>query len=104
MDKVKRPESIKFYILFPGDTEEDCEKEVNQVGIETYQRKYTDKEKNFYHIESVFIKLDGYRLLEKLIISERLDILKNTKIFSSKGKQFSIEQLFDRINKSKVVK
>lgn len=100
MDKKNKPESIKFYILFPGDTEEDCDREMNQIGIETYRKNYINKEKTQFHLESVFIKLEGYSRLEKLILSENMTVLQKIRIFSSKGKQFSIEQLFDRMNKS----
>jgi len=100
----KKPETIKFYILWPGNTEEHCDREMNQIGIEHYQKKYLDKTKTTFHLESVFTKLEGYRFLEKAIITERVDVLENIKIFSSKGKQFSIEQMFDRINKASIVK
>jgi len=100
----KRPENITFYILWKGNTEEDCDREMNQIGLEHYQRKYTDKGKNFFHLESVFTKLDGYRILEKAIMEERTDVLENARIFNSKGKRFSIEEMFDRINKAAIVR
>lgn len=100
----KKPESITFYILWPGHTEKDCDREINQIGVEDYQRKYTDKEKNFFHWETVFTKLEGYRLLERAIVEDRTTVLEKTRIFNSKGREFSIEQMFDRLNKAKIIR
>jgi len=100
----KRPEEITYYILWRGDTEQDCDREINQVGIEHYRRKYTDKEKHFFHLEMMFTKLEGFRLLETAIVEEKLNVLENARIFNSKGKRFSIEEMFDRINKAKIVR
>jgi hypothetical protein len=100
MDKREETKSITFYVLWPGNTEEHCDREMNQLGVEHYRKKYTDKEKHFFHWETTFYKRDGFRLLERAINEGRVDVLEKTKIFNSKGKGFSIEQLFDRINKS----
>tara|TARA_R110000868_G_scaffold178163_6_gene417713 strand:+ start:384 stop:689 length:306 start_codon:yes stop_codon:yes gene_type:complete len=96
----KKPKSITFYILWPGNTEEHCEREMNQIGVEYYHKKYTDKEKNLFHWEVQFLKKDGYKYLERAIVEDRMDVLEKSKIFNSNKKQFTIEQLFDRINKA----
>jgi hypothetical protein len=52
----KKPDIITFYILWQGNTEEHCEKEMNQIGVDyeldnrkieivNPQTNYTDKEK-----------------------------------------------------------
>jgi hypothetical protein len=104
MDTKQETKNITFYVLWPGNTEEHCDREINQVGVEHYRKKYTDKEKNFFHWETFFYKREGFRLLERAINEDRVDVLLKTRIFNSNGKEFSIEQLFDRINKSTNVK
>lgn len=99
MDKNNKPRNITYYVLWPGNSEEHCERDMNQIGLEYYQKKYVDKDKNSFHWEVKFHKKDGYRFLEKAIIDERIDVLEKIKIINSNGKQFSIEQLFDRITK-----
>lgn len=103
MDKSKVKEEVKFYILFPGDTEESCDREMNQIGLVHYRKKYLDKTKTTFHRQEIFTKLEGYRRLERAIMKDRVDILEKTRIFNSKGKQFSIEEMFDRINKADIV-
>ena len=96
----KKPKSITFYILWPNNTQEHCEREMNQIGVEYYKKVYKNGNSGVFNWKVGFMKKDGYKYLEKAIVEGRVDVLENTKIFNSNGNEFTIEQLFDRINKS----
>jgi hypothetical protein len=67
---------MKFYILLPGDTEEDTVNDSNILGEISFKK---------------FTKNDGFDVLLNLT-SKRPDLLETLRIYDSLGKQYTVEQ------------
>lgn len=84
-----------MYVFWPGSTEEDAIREINQLGQFTYPRKYLPN--NSITHRHVFTKFAGWTIMEELIKKNRTDILEETKIISSTGKEYSFEKFLNSL-------
>lgn len=84
-----------IYVFWPGSTEEDAIREINQLGQFTYPKK--DLQNNVITHRHVFTKSAGWTIMEELIRKERTDILEVTRIVSSKGKEYTIEKFLNSL-------
>ena len=76
-----------YYLMLPGDTEEDCVKDTNTLG-----------EDNGF---GVFWANSGLKALDK-ITNTRPDLLEHITIINERGKKITLEQFLDTVSKLKV--
>jgi hypothetical protein len=76
-----------YYLMLPGDTEEDCVQDTNILG-----------EDNGF---GVFWANTGLKALDK-ITATRPDLLEHVTIINERKKKFTVEQFVDTISKLKV--
>jgi hypothetical protein len=76
-----------YYILYPGDTESDAIRDINQLG-----------EDNGF---GVFWANRGFNVLTKAVEAQH-DITAHFAIFDERRKSYSIEEFLDKISKLKV--
>ncbi len=88
MDKI-------YYILFPKDTEDDCIKDVNQLGTLSIKKKYVNGRFIFYK-QHIFTKNDGFKVLEALI-NTRPELLEKIRIIDSAGTHLTIEKFLTKL-------
>lgn len=97
MSEVK-PTTI--YILWPGSSPDDCIVETHQLG--TFQCPKKELGDGLFTRDYIFYKSAGYVILEELIRKDRMDIIKETKIFSSNGKPWTLEKFLNSLDSVKM--
>ncbi len=90
---------IHYYILFPKDTEADCEKETNQLGTIFNRRNYVTK--HSFHGEFWFKPEKGYKIFEYLI-NQKPELVPHLRIINSKGRRISVEEFVEHISECKM--
>ena len=75
-----------YYILYPGDTEEDLINAINQLGEQSFK---------------VFWASTGFNILQNAI-KKNLDIIEHFIIKDDKGNLYSIEEFLDKIKKLQI--
>lgn len=75
-----------YYILYPGDTEEDLINDINQLGEQSFK---------------VFWASTGFNILQNAI-KKNLDIIEHFIIKDDKGNLYSIEEFLDKIKKLQI--
>tara|TARA_R110000851_G_scaffold298260_1_gene453745 strand:+ start:3430 stop:3672 length:243 start_codon:yes stop_codon:yes gene_type:complete len=75
-----------YYILYPGDTEEDLINDINQLGEQSFK---------------VFWASTGFNMLQNAI-KKNLDIIEHFIIKDDKGNLYSIEEFLDKIKKLQI--
>ena len=78
---------MRYYILYPGDTEEAVINDINQLGEDT----------GF----GVFWANTGFIILDKAVY-ENNGIVEDFRIMTDQGKNISVEDFLDTISKLKV--
>lgn len=78
---------MMYYILYPGDTESDAIREINQLG-----------EDNGF---GVFWAGQGLNVLQKAV-EQNHDIVEHFSIFDERRKSYTIEEFLTKIAKLKV--
>ncbi len=78
---------MRYYILYPGDTEEAVINDINQLGEDT----------GF----GVFWANTGFIILDKAVY-ENNGIVEDFRIMTDQGKNISVEDFLDNISKLKV--
>lgn len=78
---------MRYYILYPGDTEEAVINDINQLG-----------EDNGF---KVFWANTGFKILDKAV-SENNPVVEQFKIVTDQGKYISVETFLDKIKKLKI--
>lgn len=91
----KQDPQITYYILFPKDTEEDTDKDCNQLGI-VYSRKKYNLEKTGFHREFHFQAALGFKILTQLINTSDPRAEK-IRIISSSGRRETIESFLEKV-------
>jgi hypothetical protein len=91
----KQDPQITYFILFPKDTEQDCDKDTNQLGI-IYSRKKYDANKTGFHREFVFQSALGFKILKQLINRQdpRAELIR---IISSTSRKETIESFLEKV-------
>mgnify|MGYP003114279435 FL=1 len=78
---------MRYYILYPGDTEEAVINDLNQLGDD-----------NGF---GVFWANQGFKVLDKAV-NESHDIVNHFTIITDQGKSISVDKFLDKISKLKV--
>ena len=78
---------MRYYILYPGDTEESVINDINQLG-----------EDNGF---KVFWANTGFKILDKAV-NENNPVVEQFKIVTDQGKYISVETFLDKIKKLKI--
>ena len=78
---------MRYYILYPGDTETSVVNDINQLG-----------EENGF---GVFWANSGFKILDKAV-NENNSIVERFKILTDQGKYISVETYLDKIKKLKI--
>ena len=78
---------MRYYILYPGDTETSVVNDINQLG-----------EENGF---GVFWANSGFKILDKAV-NENNSIVERFKIVTDQGKYISVETFLDKIKKLKI--
>jgi hypothetical protein len=78
---------MRYYILYPGDTEEAVINDINQLG-----------EDNGF---KVFWANTGFKILDKAV-NENNPIVEQFRIVTDQGKYISVEEFLDKIKKLKI--
>ena len=78
---------MRYYILYPGDTETSVVNDINQLG-----------EENGF---GVFWANSGFKILDKAV-NENNSIVERFKIVTDQGKYISVETVLDKIKKLKI--
>jgi|TARA_R100000479_G_C6360696_1_gene192913 hypothetical protein len=78
---------MRYYILYPGDTEEAVINDINQLG-----------EDNGF---KVFWANTGFKILDKAV-NQNNPIIEQFKIVTDQGKYISVEKFLDKIKKLKI--
>jgi len=78
---------MRYYILYPGDTEEAVINDINQLG-----------ENNSF---KVFWANTGFKILDKAV-NENNPIVEQFRIVTDRGKYISVEEFLDKIKKLKI--
>jgi len=78
---------MRYYILYPGDTEEAVINDINQLG-----------EDNGF---KVFWANTGFKILDKAV-NENNPIVEQFRIVTDRGKYISVEEFLDKIKKLKI--
>lgn len=85
-----------LYAQWPGVKDEDLMIETNQLGRIDYLVTYP-KDHQFYN-KPIFTKHQGWAVLEEIIKRDRNDILDATRFITSKGKEITLEKLFESLD------
>ena len=78
---------MRYYILYPGDTERSVVNDINQLG-----------EDNGF---GVFWANSGFKILDKAV-NENNAAVENFQIITDKAQKISVEKFLDKISKLKV--
>ena len=78
---------MRYYILYPGDTETSVVNDINQLG-----------EDNGF---GVFWANSGFKILNKAV-NENNSIIERFEIVTDQGKYISVETFLDKIKKLKI--
>jgi len=78
---------MRYYILYPGDTENSVVNDINQLG-----------EDNGF---GVFWANTGFKILEKAVHNNDT-IIEQFKLVTDQGKYISVEKFLDKISKLKI--
>ena len=78
---------MRYYILYPGDTEEAVINDINQLG-----------EDNGF---KVFWANTGFKILDKAV-NENNPVVEQFKIVTDQGKYITVEKFLDKIKKLKI--
>ena len=78
---------MRYYILYPGDTETSVVNDINQLG-----------EDNGF---GVFWANSGFKILSKAV-NENNSIVENFQIVTDTAQKISVEKFLDKISKLKV--
>jgi hypothetical protein len=78
---------MRYYILYPGDTEKSAVNDLNQLGDD-----------NGF---GVFWANQGFKVLEKAV-NENHDVVEHFTIITDQGNAISVEKFLDKIKKLKV--
>ena len=78
---------MRYYILYPGDTQESVINDINQLG-----------EDNGF---GVFWANTGFKILDK-VVNENNPLIEDFKIVTDQGKYISVEIFLDKIKKLKI--
>ena len=78
---------MRYYILYPGDTQESVINDINQLG-----------EDNGF---GVFWANSGFKILNKAV-NESNSIIERFEIVTDQGKYISVETFLDKIKKLKI--
>ena len=78
---------MRYYILYPGDTQESVINDINQLG-----------EDNGF---GVFWANSGFKILDKAV-NESNSIIERFEIVTDQGKYISVETFLDKIKKLKI--
>jgi hypothetical protein len=78
---------MRYYILYPGDTEESVINDINQLG-----------EDNGF---KVFWANTGFKILNKAV-EEDNPIVEHFKVVTDQGKYITVEKFLDKIKKLKI--
>jgi hypothetical protein len=78
---------MRYYILYPGDTQESVINDINQLG-----------EDNGF---GVFWANTGFKILDK-VVNENNPVIEDFKIVTDQGKYISVEIFLDKIKKLKI--
>ena len=78
---------MRYYILYPGDTQESVINDINQLG-----------EDNGF---GVFWANSGFKILNKAV-NENNSIIERFEIVTDQGKYISVETFLDKIKKLKI--
>ena len=78
---------MRYYILYPGDTQESVINDINQLG-----------EDNGF---GVFWANSGFKILNKAV-NENNSIIERFEIVTDQGKYISVEKFLDKIKKLKI--
>ena len=78
---------MRYYILYPGDTETSVVNDINQLG-----------EDNGF---GVFWANSGFKILDKAV-NENNTAVENFQIITDKAQKISVEKFLDKISKLKV--
>jgi hypothetical protein len=77
---------MKYYILYPGNTEADTINDTNQLGEKSFKTFWANR---------------GFNILMKAVDQNHF-LLKNFVIKDEQGKDYSIEEFLDQIKSLKV--
>ena len=77
---------MRYYILYPGNTEADTINDINQLGDVSFKTFWANR---------------GFNVLMKAV-EQGHDIVEHFIIKDEKGKGYSIEEFLDKIKKLKV--
>ena len=77
---------MKYYILYPGNTEADTINDTNQLGEKSFKTLWANR---------------GFNILMKAVDQNHF-LLKNFVIKDEQGKDYSIEEFLDQIKSLKV--
>jgi hypothetical protein len=78
---------MRYYILYPGDTEDSVINDINQLG-----------EDNGF---GVFWANTGFKILDKAVNQDNA-VVEQFKIITDQGKSISVEKFLDKISKLKI--
>ena len=78
---------MRYYILYPGDTETSVVNDINQLGED--------------HGFGVFWANSGFKILDKAV-NENNAAVENFQIITDKAQKISVEKFLDKISKLKV--
>ena len=78
---------MRYYILYPGDTENSVVNDINQLG-----------EDNGF---GVFWANSGFKVLEKAVNNNDI-IIEQFKLITDRGKHISVEEFLAQISKLKI--
>jgi len=78
---------MRYYILYPGDTEEAVINDINQLGEDSGFK--------------VFWANTGFKILDKAV-NENNPIVEQFRIVTDQGKYISVEEFLDKIKKLKI--
>lgn len=92
---------VTFFILFPKQTEADCENDGNKLGIIQQDRQYLPNNKFSYYNTFTFYSNDGFKILSRCI-REKPDKLYLIRIINSKGKTYTVEKFLNVLENCKI--
>jgi hypothetical protein len=78
---------MQYYILMPGDTEQDTLRDTNTLGDDS----------GF----GVFWANTGFKILQRLI-KDKPEVLELVQIIDERNKRYTIEQFLEKISKLKI--
>lgn len=79
---------MQYFIMLPGDTQEDAMTETNNLGEESLGK---------------WIYGDGFKVLTR-IVNNYPEYISSVSIFDEQGKQYEIDEFLDIVDKLKLYK